>query len=89
VRSGLDPVESLKKYEGRLLCLHLKDPIKPERQAHDVPFGKGVGKIADLLKELKRQSFGGVIAIEYEHNMDNNMPDVAESIAFYNKVIGK
>jgi hypothetical protein len=54
-----------------------------------VPFGKGVGKIAELLKELKRQSFGGVIAIEYEHNMDNNMPDVAESIAFYNKVIGK
>src|SRR5690606_8886032 len=42
MRSGLDPVECLKKLEGRLLHFHLKDLNEiGGREAHDVLWGQG------------------------------------------------
>jgi sugar phosphate isomerase/epimerase len=80
VRSGLDPVEALKKMEGRVFSLHLKDPIS--RDGHDTIFGQGVGNVAGILKELKRQKFDGFISIEYENNWTNSVPDVRQCVEF-------
>ena len=68
IRSGIDPVEALRKYDGRTICLHLKDIEKPEVGSRDVPWGTGVGNIKAILGELNRQKFSGVFSIEYEHN---------------------
>jgi sugar phosphate isomerase/epimerase len=35
LRSGLDPVECLKKLEGRVICLHFKDLVPEEPKAQD------------------------------------------------------
>ena len=35
LRSGLDPVECLKKLEGRVICLHFKDLVPDEPKAQD------------------------------------------------------
>jgi sugar phosphate isomerase/epimerase len=35
LRSGLDPVECLKKLEGRVICLHFKDLVPDETKAQD------------------------------------------------------
>jgi sugar phosphate isomerase/epimerase len=42
LRSGLDPVECLKKLEGRVICLHFKDlvPDEPKAQANAPATGK-------------------------------------------------
>jgi sugar phosphate isomerase/epimerase len=80
LRSGLDPVESLRLLEGRILSLHLKDRAQPE--GHDVIFGTGSGILPAVLEELKRQEFTGPIFIEYEHNWDDSVPDVAQSVGF-------
>ncbi|HBJ80313.1 sugar phosphate isomerase/epimerase [Pseudothermotoga sp.] len=39
VRSGLNPVECLKKLEGRIISIHFKDLNKNSRDAHDVFHG--------------------------------------------------
>lgn len=83
VRSGLDPVECLKKMEGRIITLHLKDVAewgKPE--ARDVPLGTGKGRYEDVLGELHRQGFKGVAAIEYEHDSEKLVEEVAACLAF-------
>ncbi len=85
VRSGLDPVECLKACQGRILCLHLKDVNEKVPEGHDVPFGTGISNVKGQLEELARQNFNGVIAIEYEHNMDNNIADVKKCVDFFNK----
>lgn len=85
VRSGNDPVECLKVLEGRLISMHLKDVNEVGPQAHDVPYGMGVAKMRECLVELDRQGFKGVFSIEYEHNMEDNMADVAQCIAWFNK----
>jgi sugar phosphate isomerase/epimerase len=35
LRSGLDPVECLKKLDGRVICLHFKDLVPEETRAQD------------------------------------------------------
>jgi sugar phosphate isomerase/epimerase len=81
--SGVDPVEALKILNGRIISSHLKDRnVLGEAGHHDVPYGTGVGKIAQALDELKRQGFKGNLSIEYEYNWDHSAPDVAQCIGF-------
>jgi len=86
IRSGLDPVESIKKLEGRVICLHFKDlnEKKEGSRQHDVPWGTGVGKSKAIMAELKRQGFRGAFCVEYEYNWDNSVPEIAECVKFFN-----
>jgi sugar phosphate isomerase/epimerase len=89
VRSGLDPVESLKKLEGHVIQLHVKDLHQKSREAHDVPWGNGVSNIAGVMEELKRQGFKGVLSAEYEYNWNNSTPDVTASAKYFREVARK
>lgn len=84
MKSGLDPVECIKKLEGHILCLHFKDLNGMDMNAHDVPWGTGVGKSKQLMEELKRQHYRGVFCIEYEHDWTNSMPELAQCVKFWN-----
>lgn len=86
VRSGLDPLESLKKLEGHIASLHFKDLNEKSREAHDVPWGTGISDVKGMLEELKRQNFEGIFSIEYEYHWDNSLPEVAKSVDFFNKI---
>lgn len=84
VRSGLDPVASLKKLEGRVITLHFKDLNVASSKAHDVPWGTGVSNAKGMLAELHRQKFKGAICVEYEYNWENSSPEIAQSVAWFN-----
>jgi len=76
-RSGLNPAESLKKLEGNILGVHLKDIHQSNNpDANDVIIGKGVINFPAIIDELKRQRFKGVIHVECEHKMENNLAEV-------------
>jgi sugar phosphate isomerase/epimerase len=88
-RMGINPVEALKKCQGRLKTLHFKDVKEKEageEEQHDVIWGTGVCNVDGMLKELKRQNFKGLFSIEYEYNWDNSVPDIKQSILYFNKV---
>lgn len=89
VRSGLDPVECLKKLEGHIKGSHMKDLHEKAKTGHDVPWGTGVSNIESVLKELKRQNFKGVISAEYEYNWLNNAPEVAQSAKNLREMVKK
>ena len=82
VRSGLTPVECCRILKGRIISSHLKDLNEKSPQAHDVPFGTGVSDIPAVLDELKAQGFAGNISLEYEHNWEKSVPEVAQCIGF-------
>jgi len=84
VRSGLDPVECLKKLEGRVITLHFKDLNVAGPKAHDVPWGTGASNAKGMLAELQRQKFKGAICVEYEHNWENSSPEIAQSVEWFN-----
>jgi sugar phosphate isomerase/epimerase len=90
-RSGLNPVECLKKLEGSILGVHLKDIHQSNNpDANDVVIGKGVINFPAIIDEFKRQQFKGVIHVECEHKMENNLAEVIEGKKYfeglYNKV---
>ena len=86
VRSGLDPLNCLRMLEGRIISIHFKDLNENDRHAHDVIWGTGVCDVPALLQELKNQEFRGVFCIEYEHNWDNNVPEIATSLENFRKI---
>ena len=87
VRSGLDPVKCLNQLKGHIIGIHLKDIAESNNpKGEDVLVGTGVIDFPGVVKELKSQNFKGVVYVECEHKMENNVPDVIESIKYFNQV---
>lgn len=79
-RSGFDPIETLKMFDGRIKVVHLKD-LSVELE--DTTWGTGILKVKDALTELKKQKFDGLISIEYENFSDSQLDDIVKSLEFY------
>lgn len=86
MRSGLNSVEVLARLEGQIKTVHLKDISEASPEGHDTIWGTGVCDARGILSELYRQGFDGVISVEYEHNWDDSVPDIAECAAFFHSV---
>jgi sugar phosphate isomerase/epimerase len=83
MRSGIEPLEAVKKLEGRIISSHFKDLNEMGSGGYDMVWGTGKGKVKEVLTELHRQGFHGVFSIEYEHNWDNSLPDVTACARFF------
>lgn len=83
-RSGLDASECLKKLEGRIFEIHMKDVNKTDKKGHSVVWGEGVIDWDTVFEELKRQQFAGKFVIEHEYNWSNPIPDIKKNLAFFN-----
>ena len=88
MRSELDPLEAVKALEGRIVSFHFKDLAEiGERSAHDMIWGTGIADIEAILAEVLRQEIENpLFSIEYEHNWDNNVPDIAQCVAYFDEV---
>jgi len=62
---GYDPVDALRKLAPRLKLVHLKD-IQAQHGEVNVLLGTGICKIPEVMRELRRQNFRGLVAVEYE-----------------------
>ena len=83
-RSGLSVVDCLKKLDGHIYGVHLKDIVTfNDTKAADTVVGKGVIDFKPIFSELKRQNFKGMFSIEHESNWFNNLQDVKETVKFY------
>jgi sugar phosphate isomerase/epimerase len=83
VRSGLDTMDSLRKYQKRIITLHLKDAAESgKRDSRDVPLGTGRASFAAILKELHDWKWRGVMTIEYEHQSPQLVQEVAQCVKF-------
>jgi sugar phosphate isomerase/epimerase len=83
-RSGLVPVECLKKLRGKIIDLHFKD-INAAKE--DVPWGTGACDIRGVMAELKAQGARPIFTIEYEHGSGQELIDnVKKSIEYFDQV---
>lgn len=62
---GYDPVDALRKLAPRLRLVHLKD-IQAQDGEVNVLLGTGICRIPEVMRELHRQNFRGLVAVEYE-----------------------
>jgi sugar phosphate isomerase/epimerase len=82
-RSGLEPLDCLKKVDGYINSVHFKDL---NEQMQDVPLGTGILDASTLLSELKRQKFKGVLTLEYESWGSKQHEELVQCVEFLNNV---
>lgn len=87
IRSGRDPIASLRTLEGHVLSLHFKDLEKQEGNIRDVVWGQGAIDIPGVVAELIRQGFQGNISAEYEDDPRANLQPLKESIRYFRELL--
>lgn len=85
LRSGLDPLECVKKFGNRIVSFHIKDLSKKDKNFVFVPLGAGDCKIAEILQEVAKLKVKIPFSIEYEAEWDNNVKPITESVEFFRK----
>jgi sugar phosphate isomerase/epimerase len=80
--SGLEPLEVIKKVAPRVRSFHMKDREAVGKWTHDRPFGTGVIDNAAILDEVRKHGFAGNVTIEYEHNWETNVPEIAQCVGY-------
>jgi len=90
-KSGIDPLDAVKKLSGHIIVIHLKDiAAYNDPKLRDVPVGTGVVKFPEIFAELKKQNFNGYIYIERDaEDQPSNLPSVIREIKYYNDQISK
>jgi len=81
---GHDPVDAIRKLAPHLKLVHLKD-IQAADGEVNVLLGKGIAKISQVMTELHRQNFAGLVAVEYEKEGDVN-DDMRQDMEFARKL---
>jgi sugar phosphate isomerase/epimerase len=90
-KSGINPLDAIKKLNGHIISIHLKDiAAYNDPKLVDVPVGTGVVDFPAIFKELKKQGFEGYIYIERDAtDQPNNLPSVVKEIKYYKEQVGK
>lgn len=90
-KSGINPLDAVKKLGGHIIGIHLKDiAAYDDPTLKDVPVGTGVVDFPAIFAELKRQGFKGNIYIERDaEDQPSNLPSVIQTIKYYNEQISK
>lgn len=71
---GYDTVDAVRKLGPYLKLVHLKD-VAAAGGEDNVSIGQGIAKIPQVMRELHKLQFGGLVAIEYEKEgpVENDM----------------
>ena len=90
-KSGINPLDAVKKLDGHIIAIHLKDIAAYDNpKLVDVRVGTGIIDFPAIFQELKRQNFSGNIYIERDSTEPNgNLPSVIETVKYYNEQISK
>lgn len=90
-KSGVNPLDAVKKLSGHIIALHLKDiAAYNDLSLKDVPVGTGVVDFPAIFQELKKQGFKGHIYIERDaEDQPSNLPSVLQTVKYYNEQVNK
>ncbi|MDR2115623.1 MAG: sugar phosphate isomerase/epimerase, partial [Planctomycetaceae bacterium] len=88
MRSGIDPVESVRVLKNRLLTVQVHDLDQRNSKGKDVPWGTGKGMTQAFFEELFRQGIRPLdIDLEYSEHFENNMIECRKCIEFFNAAV--
>jgi len=90
-KSGVNPLDAVKKLSGHIIAIHLKDiAAYNDPSLKDVPVGTGVVDFPAIFQELKKQGFKGHIYIERDaEDQPSNLSSVIRTVKYYNEQINK
>jgi sugar phosphate isomerase/epimerase len=76
IRSGIDPVEAIRRFGARVHGVHLKDFAEAGAFADGCILGDGMLDLGAVFRALREVEFSGALSLEYEENPENVVPDL-------------
>lgn len=91
MRGGFDACDIARRYMdiGKMYHFHLRDVSEIGPHGLDVPLGAGQGRMSELFQLLADREVKPLMMMEYEHDFDNPMPYLIESVNYINRLCGK
>lgn len=86
LRAGVEPSAAIERFADRLLDMHIKDISDPAKLSGDVPVGRGVVDIPNVLRALIKIKYAGVASFEYEKD-PQPLAGLAESVGYVKGVL--
>ncbi len=88
-RTGVDPVEAIRKCAPRLHDVHIKDisDATTGSKSKPVELGRGVLDLRGMLQALLDLKFAGHLGLEFEKNLNDPIPGTCESIGYLKGVL--
>jgi inosose dehydratase len=87
VRDGHDPSTDIMKYRSRIYDIHMKDVDKASKEGITVEMGRGIIDIPAFVDTLRKIKYTGSCSLEFEKDMKDNLPGIAESIGYFKGVL--
>ncbi|NLU92498.1 sugar phosphate isomerase/epimerase family protein [Chitinophaga sp. Ak27] len=86
-RAGEAPDKAVLAYKSRIFDLHIKDVSAAAKDGKAIELGRGVIDFKKLVGALDKINYQGVCSIEYEKDMSDPLPGIAESAGYFRGVI--
>ena len=86
-RTGLSPADAVTQFKDRLFDLHIKDVTAANNDGKAIDVGRGIIDFAALERVLYKINYQGVCSFEYELNMKDPLPGIAESVGYFKGVM--
>lgn len=86
MRAGVEPAKAVREYGKRIFDLHVKDVTKAEKDGQAIEAGRGIINFPAFIKALRKVNYPGHCSIEFEKDMKDPLPGIAESIGYFKGV---
>jgi sugar phosphate isomerase/epimerase len=86
-RDGQDPSVDILKYKSRIYDMHVKDVDKATKEGITVEMGRGIINIPKVVDALRKIKYSGMCSLEFEKDMTDPLPGIAESIGYFKGVM--
>lgn len=92
VAAGRNPIAFIKRFNGRIASVHLKDRTTPAHGQGNVPWGTGDTPLKEILLTMKRDRHTYPAAIELEYEVPSGsdaVKETAKCVGFCRAVLAK
>jgi len=87
VRDGQDPSVDVERYATRIFDIHTKDVDAATKDGKTVETGRGIIDFPRFITALRKTKYSGKCSLEFEKEMKDNLPGIAESIGYFKGVM--
>ena len=87
IRAGILPQQAVIDYRDRLMDLHIKDVNMAAKEGVAIEIGRGVVDFPAFVRALKKIKYAGICSIEYEKDMQDPLPGIAESLGYFRALL--
>jgi inosose dehydratase len=87
VRDGQDPSVDIERYASRIFDIHTKDVDGATKEGKTVETGRGIIDFPKFIATLRKIKYSGKCSLEFEKEMKDNLPGIAESMGYFRGVM--